>query len=228
MALRGLNRARARKLGPSSLVKLCITSAITNMRFASNCILRNVGRRPSSATSISWVTSVVSADKSHFGQGWQVYQLCPFCCHGHAVTCNAASAASFTVPCLMSAKGVVNSSARLFFTECDTFLWRQVRSCSATHAGVHLQDCMFDTVPRLTSSFNLCGDRSVCIRQHTAGVHLQALIFDLGVSRGDYRAVVYIEPSGMIIFIVVVTMRAVQLFSGSGAHLQWFLVLPLP
>ena len=90
----------------------------------------------------------------------------------------------------------LDSSARVFVTKCVTFLWRQVRSCSATHASMYLQACMFDTVRQLTSSFNLCCDRFVCIRRHNAGGHLQALIFDLGVSRGANRAV---QPSGMII-----------------------------
>ena len=55
-----------------------------------------------SATSISWVTSVVSDDKSLFGQGWQVYQLCPFCCHGHTVIGNAASTVIYTAPYLFA------------------------------------------------------------------------------------------------------------------------------
>ena len=37
----------AEKFCPSSLVTLCIMSATTNLRFASKCILRHVGRRPS-------------------------------------------------------------------------------------------------------------------------------------------------------------------------------------
>ena len=61
-----------------------------------------VERRPSVAglaTSISWVTPFVSGDTSHFDQGWQVDQLCPFCRHGHTVNGNAASTASFTSTC---------------------------------------------------------------------------------------------------------------------------------
>ena len=40
----------------------------------------------------------------------------------------------------------VDSGAHVFVTECDTLLWRQVRSSLATHAGVHLQAWMFDMV----------------------------------------------------------------------------------
>ena len=87
--------------------------------------------------------SLKSGEALSFEFGHVVHYVCD---RGHAVIGNAASTLSFTVPCLMSARGVISVGFRKHFLFQP--LWRQVVRVRRRTAGVHLRACIFDTVRR--------------------------------------------------------------------------------
>ena len=116
----------------------------TGNEFSSGCFVSGASSHFDAARLASLSTeSLKPGEALSFEFGHVVRYVCD---RGHAVIGNAASTVSFTVQCLMSARGVISVGFRKHFLFQP--LWRQVVRVRRRTAGVHLQAWIVDTVRR--------------------------------------------------------------------------------